>query len=165
MLFRVRLFWGKMISGNHFPSNPRVWQQRKMKFSGKSFLVDQHLLLWPGNDFTLSFSLQIISRERERERERERAQIGEREREREEKETSPAIAPLVDRARRSRRSSKDRIDLAFTTQSHLLLRHMISIWPDLMNFFAGFCFFCEWVWNWFIICMFTVEEVYGKLGM
>ena len=70
-----------MISGNHFPPNPRVWQQRKMKFSGKSFPVDQHLLLWPGNDFTLSFSLQIISGKREREREREeKAQIGERER-------------------------------------------------------------------------------------
>ena len=27
---RVRLFQGKMISGNHFPPNPRVWQQRKM---------------------------------------------------------------------------------------------------------------------------------------
>ena len=25
---RVRLFWGKMISGNHFPPNPGVWQQR-----------------------------------------------------------------------------------------------------------------------------------------
>ena len=66
-----------MILGNHFPPNPRVWQQRKMKFSGKSFPVDQNLLLWPGNDFTLSFSLQIISGERER----ERAQIGEREEE------------------------------------------------------------------------------------
>ena len=76
---RVRLFWVKMISGNHFPPNPHVWLQRKMKFSENSFSVDQYLLLWPENDFTLSFSLQIISGERERERE-ERAQIGERER-------------------------------------------------------------------------------------
>ena len=158
---RVRLFWVKMISGNHFPPNPHVWLQRKMKFSENSFSVDQYLLLWPENDFTLSFSLQIISGERER----ERRESPDR-REREEEETSPAIAPLVNwRAR----SSDDRTDLAsnlaFTAQSHLLLRRAISIWPNLMNFFAGFCFFCEWVWNWFIICMFTVEEVYGKLGM
>ena len=25
---RVRLFWVKMISGNHFPPNPGVWQRR-----------------------------------------------------------------------------------------------------------------------------------------
>ena len=45
-----------------------------MKFSGKSFPINQNLLLWPGNDFTLSFSLQIISRKRERKREREKRQ-------------------------------------------------------------------------------------------
>ena len=161
-----------------------------MKFSGKSFLVDQCLLLWPGNDFTLSFSLQIISGKRERERERERRESLDR-REREEEETSLAIAPfvdrtahrsrllsiderarwtiallvdwraawstsgaivdrdckrarwstsgtidkridrptsaLVDRDRRSRRSSDDRTDVAFTARSHLLLRRAISI--------------------------------------
>ena len=31
--------------------------------------------------------------------------------------------------------------------SRLSLFLLLSIWPDLMNFFAGFCFFCEWVWN------------------
>ena len=80
-----------------------------------------------------------------------------------------SIAPLVDCDCLSRRSSDDRTDLASDlaspVRSHLLLRCTISIWPDLMNFFAGFCFFYEWVWNWFIICMFTVEEVCVKLGM
>ena len=184
LLIRVRLFWVKMISENHFPPNPHVWLQRKMKFSGNSFPVDQYLLIWPGNNFTLLFSVQIISEERERERE-ERAQIGEREREeeeragdrrgarlfdeREERAGDRPTSALIDRDCRSRRSLDDRTDLAsdlaFTSRSHLLLRCAISIWPDLMNFFAGFCFFCEWVWNWFIICMFTVEEVCGKLGM
>ena len=195
---RVRLFWVKMISGNHFPPNPHVWLQWKMKFSRNSFPVDQYLLLWPGNNFTLLFSVQIISTERERERERESPDRRERERKKRlrRRSTSGAIirrarssiaivSALVDRraarssvgrdrgaarssgerARRSRHSSDDRTDLAFTARSHLLLRYAISIWLDLMNFFAGFCFFCEWVWNWFIICMFTVEEVCGKLGM
>ena len=83
----MRLFWVKMISGNHFPPNLHVWLQRKMKFSGNSFPVDQYLLLWPGNNFTLLFSVQIISgkRERERERERERRESLDR-REREEEE-------------------------------------------------------------------------------
>ena len=76
-----------------------------------------------------------------------------------------AVRSSDERARRSRRLSNDRTDLAFTTRSPLLLRRAISIWPNLMNFFIEFCFFCEWVWNWFIICMFTVEEVCGKLGM
>ena len=204
-------FGWKMISGNHFPPNPHVWLQRKMKFSENSFPVDQYLLLWPENDFTLSFSLQIISGKREREREK-REPRSERKRGRRDKRAHRTIAPLVDqwarsqlwstrgaidklvdraphrlqlrvrssiderrdrravrssdeRARRSRRLSNDRTDLAFTTRSHLLLCRAISIWPNLMNFFIEFCFFCEWVWNWFIICMFTVKEVYGKLGM
>jgi len=41
----VHLFWGKMISGNHFPPSLRVWQQRKIKFSGKSLPVDRNLRL------------------------------------------------------------------------------------------------------------------------
>ena len=48
--------------------------------------------------------------------------------------------------------------------NRLSLFLLLSIWLDLMNFFAGFCFFCEWVWNWFIFHMFTAEEVYEKLG-
>ena len=165
-----------------------------MKFSWNSFPVDQYLLLWPGNNFMLLFSVQIISGKREREREREREKreprskrerggresrrstrgaIVWRARRESRRSTSGAIirrarsliAPLVDRDCRSRCSSDDRTDLTSPARSHLLLRCAISIWPDLMNFFAGFCFFCEWVWNWFIICMFTVEEVCGKLGM
>ena len=122
MQFRVCLFWVKMISGNHFPPNPHVWLQGKMKFSGNSFLVDQYLLLWPGLHFTLLFSVQIISRKREREREREKREPrSERERERGRREsrrsTSGAIvqrarpssiaiaSALVDRAPRWLRSS------------------------------------------------------------
>ena len=109
-IFRVRLFWVKMILGNHFPPNPHVWLQRKMKFFGNSLPVDRNLHLWLGNEFTLSFSLQFISGKREREREGERkkrAQIGERE----EEETSLVIAPLVNHApRRSRLRARSLID-------------------------------------------------------
>ena len=155
MQFRVCLFWVKMISGNHFPPNPHVWLQGKMKFSGNSFPVDQYLLLWPGLHFTLLFSVQIISGKRERERER-RESPDRREREREEEERAgdrraarssneraphrsrlrarSSIAPLDDCDRRSRRSSDDRTDLASDlaspARSHLLLRCAISIWSD-----------------------------------
>ena len=71
-IFRVRLFWVKMILGNHFPPNPPVWLQRKMKFFGNSLPVDRNLRLWLGNEFTLSFSLQFIFGKRERERGREK---------------------------------------------------------------------------------------------
>ena len=71
-IFRVRLFWVKMILGNHFPPNPHVWLQRKMKFFGNSLPVDRNLRLWLGNEFTLSFSLQFIFGKRERERGREK---------------------------------------------------------------------------------------------
>ena len=84
--FRVRLFWVKMISGNHFHPNSHVWLQRKIKFSGNHLPVNQNLCLWPGNEFTPSFSLQFISGKRERERERERRESPDRrEREREER--------------------------------------------------------------------------------
>ena len=153
MQFRVCLFWVKMISGNHFPPNPHVWLQGKMKFSGNSFPVDQYLLLWPGLHFTLLFSVQIISGKRERER-RESPDRREREREREREEEERAgdrraarssneralhrsrlrarssIAPLDDYDRRLRRSSDDRTDLASPARSHLLLRCAISIWSD-----------------------------------
>lgn len=69
------------FGGNHLPPDPTVWKPRNIKFSGKYALVYRNLLLWPGNDFTILFSLQIISgnephthRERERAREREREQ-------------------------------------------------------------------------------------------
>ena len=59
---RLRLFWVKMISGNHFHPFPHVWLQRKIQFSGNCIPVDHNLPLWPGNEFTFSFSLQFISR-------------------------------------------------------------------------------------------------------
>ena len=37
--FRLRLFWVKMISGNHFHPFPHVWLQRKIQFSGNAFLL------------------------------------------------------------------------------------------------------------------------------
>ena len=77
-IFRVRLFWVKMILGNHFPPNPHVWLQRKMKFFGNSLPVDRNLRLWLGNEFTLSFSLQFISGKRERERGREKKESPDR---------------------------------------------------------------------------------------
>ena len=117
--FRVRLFWVKMISGNHFHPNPYVWLQWKIKFSGNHLPVDENLCLWPGNEFTSSFSLQFIFGKREREREKREPRS---EREREEEEISLAIAPLVNRRARSsddrtarrtialRRSSDERRD-------------------------------------------------------
>ena len=58
---RVRLFWVKMISGNHFHPFPHVWLQRKIQYFRNCIPVNQNLPLWPGNEFTLSFSLQFIS--------------------------------------------------------------------------------------------------------
>ena len=60
-IFRLRLFWVKMISGNHFHPFPHVWLQRKIQFSGNCIPVDHNFPLWPGNEFTFSFSLQFIS--------------------------------------------------------------------------------------------------------
>ena len=114
LTFRVRLFWVKMISGNHFPPNPHVWLQRKMKFSGNSFPVDQYLLLWPGNNFTLLFSVQIIFGERERERERERKESPDR-RERGRRDFAgdrQAVRSSDEHARRSRPSSITIVDRA-----------------------------------------------------
>ena len=76
--FRVRLFWVKMISGNHFHPFPHVWLSQKMILFEKWLPVDQYFHLWPGNDFLPSFSLQSISGKRERERERGRARARER---------------------------------------------------------------------------------------
>ena len=61
MRCRLRLFWVKMISRNHFHPFPHVWLQRKIQFSENCIPVDQNLPLWPGNEFTFSFSLQFIS--------------------------------------------------------------------------------------------------------
>ena len=99
-LFRVRLFWVKMISGNHFHPFPHVWLQRKIQFSGNCIPADQNLRLWLGNEFTLSFSLQFISGKREREREK-REPRSEREWEKRELRSESTD-------RRSRCSSEDR---------------------------------------------------------
>ena len=142
-IFRVRLFWVKMILGNHFPPNPHVWLQRKMKFFGNSLPVDRNLRLWLGNEFTLSFSLQFIFGKREREREgerKERAQIGERE----EEETSPAIAPLVGRSHRSR------------LRSHLHRAISSSPSPRDLNLTGFDEFFC---WVLFLLWM-SVELIH-----
>ena len=109
----MRLFWVKMISGNHFPPNPHVWLQWKMKFSGNSFPVDQYLLLWPGLHFTLLFSVQIISGKREREREK-REPRSERERGRRESRWSTSGA-IVGRAARSPPISLLPRDLIFSS--------------------------------------------------
>ena len=50
-----------MILGNHFHPFPHVWFQRKIQFSGNCIPVDHNFPLWPGNEFTFSFSLQFIS--------------------------------------------------------------------------------------------------------
>ena len=167
----VRLFWVKMSSWNHFHPNPHVWLQRKISFFRKSFPVDQYLLLWPGNNFTLLFSVQIFSREREREREREeRAQIGERERERKKREPTiderrarrsrpSLIAPLVGRSHRSRLQSCLHRAISSSPPLHDL---------NMTRFDEFFCWVLLFLWmsvELIHYCMFTVEEVSGKLGM
>ena len=131
--FRVRLFWVKMISGNHFHHFPHVWLSRKISFSGKWLPIDQYFHLWPENHFLPSFSLQITSGKREREKERERREsLDQREREREER---AQIAPLVrrsyrayerrdrwDRAARSTRSRGAIVDRAAWSTSALVGR-------------------------------------------
>ena len=103
---RVRLFWVKMISGNHFHHFLHVWLSRKISFFGKWLLVDQYFHLWPGNQFLPSFSLQITSGERERERERKES-LDQRERERRE---SPdrAARPMIAPRRRAMRLTRSR---------------------------------------------------------
>ena len=112
LYLRVRLFWVKMISGNHFHPFPHVWLPRKISYSGKWLPVDQFFHLWPGNQFLPSFSLQMTSGKRERERE----SPDQREREREERATiAPAPSTIDDRRDRAARSSiyrRDRRDRA-----------------------------------------------------
>ena len=42
---RLRLFWVKMISGNHFHPFPHVWLQWKIQFSGNCIPVDHNFPL------------------------------------------------------------------------------------------------------------------------
>ena len=105
----MRLFWVKMISGNHFHPFPHVWLSRKMIFFGKWLPVDQYFHLWPGNDFLPSFSLQSISGKREGERERACA----RERRRNQTVSPPIVGGLwapggADLQSNNRREDRDR---------------------------------------------------------
>ena len=129
---------GENDSGNHFPPNPHVWLSRKMIFSGKWLPVDQYFHLWPGNDFSPSFSLQIISGKRERERERRespnraarRSTIAIDEIARCDHRSSGTIDERARRTRTARRTiapTSPPLDVAFTTRSHLLLHRAISM--------------------------------------
>ena len=178
-------FGGKWFQEIIFPQTRVFGSNGKWNFPENHFLLTKIYSFDPEMILHSHFHFKSFpEKEREREREREKREPrSERERGRREsqrltrgaivrrarRESRRLTSVLVDRNRRSRRSSDDRTDLASDlaspARSHLLLRCAISIWPNLMNFFVGFCFFCEWVWNWFIICMFTVEEVCGKLGM
>ena len=142
-----------MISGNHLPPNPHVWLQQKMKFSGNSFLVDQYLLLWPGNNFTLLFSVQIIfgKRERERERERDREKREPRsERERGRRDFAGdqrAVRSSNERARRSRPSSiAPLVERLHQSRLRSRLHRAISSSPPLHDLnLTGFDEFFCWV--------------------
>ena len=149
----VRLFWVKMISGNHFHPFPHVWLLRKISFTRKWLPVDQYFHLWPGNQFLPSFSLQITSGKREREREREREKREPRsEREREER---AQIAPRCwrshhaderrDRRDRAARSMRSRVAIVGARRMHTTRRRdrrigcisFAGFWfllPDLMHF-------------------------------
>ena len=87
---RVRLFWVKMISGNHFPPNPHVWLSRKMTSGWPIF--SPLTRKWFS---TLIFTSNHFRKKRERER---RESPDQREREREER---AQIAPLIRRSHRA----------------------------------------------------------------
>ena len=99
-----------------------------------------------------------------------RSQERDRERKKRDDRTSPTIAPDRRSHQSDSNAAQSRLRRTISPSpppiepSRLSFFLLLSIWPDLMNFFAGFCFFCEWVWNWFIFHMFTTKEVYWKLG-
>ena len=90
-----------------FRKIPCVWQLRKIEFLENDFSLTEILLLWPGNGFTLSFYLQIISGSHAKERESERKR--EREREKERRESREPLL-MTDRATR-------KVELAEIVQS------------------------------------------------
>ena len=149
--FRVRLFWVKMISGNHFPPNSHCLAATENE------IFQKFISCWPIFTpltriafYTLIFSSNHFRKKRERERERERGESPDwREREEEERAGDRRGAWSSDEReeraddRRSRRSSDDRTDLtsdlASPARSHLLLHCAISIWPDFRwIFLLGF---------------------------
>ena len=131
----------------------------KCYFPENSFLLTEIFPFDPKMILHSYFHFKSFPGSRETQRAREKRQnTTQRERELEspdrrerERESPDRRAPIVNRAaRRTIAPISPPLNVAFTVWSHLLLRRAISIWLDLMNFFAGFCFFCEWVWNWFI---------------
>ena len=139
--FRVRLFWVKMISGNHFHHFPHVWLSRKISFSGKWLPVDQYFHLWPENHFLPSFSLQITSGKRERER---RESPDQREREKREPRsrrllvdrTAPTSGAIDEIARCGRRSSlvASRLHRSSLVVDSFSFAGFWFLLPDLMHF-------------------------------
>ena len=148
-ILRLCLFWVEITSGNHFPPNPHVWLQRKMKFSRNSFPVDQYLLLLHSYFRFNSFP----ERERERKREREeRAQIEEREREKREpainegrgrptsEKREPAIDEQRDRPTVDRRAARSSITIVDCAAHRTIapISPPISLLPrDLIFSFAA----------------------------
>ena len=127
---RVRLFWVKMISGNHFHPFPHVWLSRKMIFSEKWLPVDQYFHLWPENHFLPSFSLQLTSEKREWEREK-REPRSEREREKR------AEHRVDDRTRR--RAARSSFDCA--------IEELVAFLLLGFGFFCLiWCIFCKNIW-------------------
>ena len=112
MTLRVRLFWVKMISGNHFHHFPHVWLSWKISFSGKWLPVDQYFHLWPRNQFLPSFSLQITSRKREREKREPRLERERKKREPRSRHYADSRCDRRDRAARSSIDQRDRWDRA-----------------------------------------------------
>ena len=142
-IFRVRLFWVKMILGNHFPPNPHVWLQRKMKFFGNSLPVDRNLRLWLGNEFTLSFSLQFISGKRERERGREKKESPDR-RERGRRDFAGDRAARQSTSALVGRSHCSSID-ALQSGLSLLSLSLSSIWALSSLSLSLSLFFRKWI--------------------
>ena len=155
MQFRVRLFWVKMISGNHFPGCNEKWNFPEIHFLLTNiYSFDPDCILHSYFQFKSFPEREREKREPRSERERGRresrrtttrrtiAPLVDRDCECARRLTSSAIvrrarssiAPLDDRDRRSRHSSDDRTDLASDlaspARSHLLLHCTISTWPD-----------------------------------
>ena len=122
---RLCLFWLQITF-----RNTDVWLCLENKFSGNYFQLTMCSegfdleMVWSENFHFKPFLDPCAEREREREKERER------ERERERAQSSDRAPVRADRT----------APIAAPCTSLFLL---LSIWPNLMNFFfSGFCFFC-----------------------
>ena len=77
-------------------------------------------------------------------------------------QTEP-IAPLRSQHRTSHHADRSKDRTASIAAPHTSLFLLLSIWPDLMNFFSGFCFFCVSVLRNDIIYLFgSWENVNNK---